>query len=326
MSTTWDVLGIGAVAVDDLVYVAGYPPADTKVPILQELREGGGLAGTALVTVARLGGTAAYLGVLGTDDLSTFTLAELGEAGVDCSQVVTKAQARPIHSVIVVDRSNGQRTLFYSLEGVTAPDPARITASVIRQARVLFVDSTVTGVGRHAALLAREAGVPVVADLEDPNAASVMELAAEVDHLIVGVTFAGQVTGASSPEQMVRALWHPGASACVVTAGGQGCWFMSHETGRDVIHHPAPRVEVVDTNGCGDVFHGAYAASIARGASVARAVAVATVTAAQKATQRGGRQGIPNRETVERILANPDIQANSVALGDALDPLGGGAA
>lgn len=302
MSVSWDVLGLGAVAVDDLVYVDGHPAPDTKTPIVEELREAGGLAGTALATVTRLGGTAAYLGVLGDDELSTFTVTELERAGVDCSPLLRRAGARPIHSVILIDRRTGLRTLLYNVAGVTPPDPAAITADLVSQARVLFVDSTVVAAARRAAELARRAGVPVVADLEDAAADGVADLAGVVDHLIVGTTFAAGMTGARDPAEMVRALWRPGATACVVTAGDAGCWYMARETGGVVVHHPARLVPVVDTNGCGDVFHGAYAAGIASGESVARSVALATVAASEKATRRGGRQGIPDRATVDRLL------------------------
>jgi sulfofructose kinase len=304
LSFTWDVLGLGAVAVDDLVYVDGHPAPDTKAPIVEELREAGGLAGTALVTVARLGGCAAYLGVLGDDELSRFTISELEGAGVDCALVERRTGARPIHSVIIVDRASGQRTLLYSLAGVVPPDPARITDDIVGRARVLFVDSTVIQVALRAAELAHRAGVPVVADLEDADADGVRDLAQTVDHLIVGTDFASRLTGESSPERMVRALWRPGSSACVVTAGDRGCWYVAPGT-RGVAHEPARQVTAVDTNGCGDVFHGAYAACIARGERVERAVAVATIAAAGKATTRGGRRGIPDWETVQRLLVDP---------------------
>ena len=299
---TWDVLGVGAVAVDDLAYIDGHPLPDSKMPIVDEIREGGGLAGTALVTVTRLGGTAAYLGVLGLDELSTFSLDELERAGVDCTLVQRRAEARPIHSIILVDRGMGIRTLLYNLAGVTPPDPAAITADIVSRARVVFVDSTVVRAAERAVDLAHQAGVPVVGDLEDPAAEGVTDLAWSIDHLVVGSTFASSMTGLSDPAEMVRALWRPGAAARVVTVGDEGCWFMARETGGTVIHHPARRVPVVDTNGCGDVFHGAYAACIAKGDSVARAVAVATVAASEKASRRGGRQGIPDLASIDRIL------------------------
>ncbi len=306
MNPTWDVLGLGAVAVDDLVYVDGYPPPDTKVPIVEERREGGGLAGTALVTVARLGGRAAFLGVLGDDGLSRFAITEMEREGVDCSLVRRRADARPIHSVIIVDRQTGQRTLLYSHAGVVDVKPADITAEAVGACRVLLVDSTVAIAAHRAVDLAHRAGVPVVADLEHPDGAGVPELVQEVDHLIVGLDFARGLTGARKPEEMLHALWRPSQTACVVTAGDQGCWYLARETGGAVQHRPACRVDVVDTNGCGDVFHGAYAARIARGDSVASAIAVATVTAGAKATQPGGRLGIPDWPTVSGLLHAAD--------------------
>jgi sulfofructose kinase len=85
-----------------------------------------------------------------------------------------------------------------------------------------------------------------------------------------------------------------------VTAGAQGCWYS--ERGGAVNHFPAFQVNAVDTNGCGDVFHGAYAACIAQGESVAQAIQVATAAAGIKATQPGGRAGIPNREALDQFL------------------------
>ena len=96
------------------------------------------------------------------------------------------------------------------------------------------------------------------------------------------------------------ALARPNRACCAVTAGAQGCWYSEH--GGRVRHFPAFRVPVVDTTGCGDVFHGAYAASIARGDGIDRAIQVATATAGLKASQPGGRAGIPDRVAVERFL------------------------
>ena len=64
-----DVLGLGAVAVDDLIFVEAYPPADAKARVLRLERHCGGLAATALVAAALLGAHCAYAGVMGEDEL-----------------------------------------------------------------------------------------------------------------------------------------------------------------------------------------------------------------------------------------------------------------
>ncbi len=65
-------------------------------------------------------------------------------------------------------------------------------------------------------------------------------------------------------------------------------------------HQPAFEVNVVDTTGCGDVFHGAYCALLAQGADLATRVRLASRAAALKATQPGGQAGAP---TLAELLA-----------------------
>ncbi len=64
-SSTFDILGLGCTAVDDLLYVEHYPAADSKVRIRRQERQGGGLTGTALVAAARMGARCQYAGGLG---------------------------------------------------------------------------------------------------------------------------------------------------------------------------------------------------------------------------------------------------------------------
>ena len=297
MAATWDILGFGAVAVDDLLYLDAYPAPGSKVQVREERREGGGLIGTALVAAARLGAAAAYAGVLGDDELSRFSLAELEGAGVDCRLVQRRPDARPLHSVILVDRRTGERTVLSSRAGVVPPPPELAPAEVIAACRVLLVDHTSAACALAVAPLVRRLGVPVVADLERVTP-EVLALLPLVDHLVVGERFAAQVTGETEPAAMVRRLLRPDRAAVVVTAGERGCWYAG--PGDEVRHRPALRVAAVDTTGCGDVFHGAYAAMLARGEGVARAVAVATVAAGLKATRPGGRSGIPDWGMVQR--------------------------
>ena len=296
----WDILGIGVVAVDDFYYVEHYPTPDTKLPARDEQRQGGGLTATAMVAAARLGCRTAFLAVLGEDEMSEFTIRELEQQGVDCSSVIRRDGARPFHSIIIVDDSNGHRTIIYTGKGVIPTAPEDISAELIANCRLLFVDHNFAAAAIRAADIAHTLGVPVVADAEAADDPLVLQLMDKVDHLIVSYELATRVTGLTAPEATVEALAHRQKACVAVTHGDRGCWYS--EAGGPVHHLPAFEVEVVDTTGCGDVFHGAYAAALSRNSSVEDAIRLASATAALKATRPGGRAGIPDLVTVQQFL------------------------
>jgi sulfofructose kinase len=304
MNKRWDIIGIGVVAVDDLLYLDHFPQPNEKMTVKMKQRQGGGLTGTALVAAARQGAKAAYCGRLGNDDLSVYSLQELEHEGVDTSPTQFCVGNKPSHSTILVDMSCGSRAILSDIKGVQEPDCFLITEDLIGSCRVLFIDYLSHQAGLQAASLAHAHGIPVVADLELaslPEADSFLTL---VDHLIIGIDFAGAVTQKQNVEDMVREIANPQRAACVVTAGANGCWYS--EYGGEVHHFPAYKVNVIDTTGCGDVFHGVYAAALARGETVSRAVQVASASAALKATRPGGREGIPNLASVEAFMESYD--------------------
>lgn len=70
--------------------------------------------------------------------------------------------------------------------------------------------------------------------------------------------------------------------------------------GDEQFHTPAFAVEVLDTTGAGDVFHGAYLVGLLQGWDLRLTAQFATATAALKCTKLGGRRGIPDfAETVD---------------------------
>lgn len=288
-----DVLGLGAVALDDLVYVDTYPPCDAKAPVLSRRRQFGGLTGTALVTVSRLGGRSAYAGVLGDDELSAAVIAGLSQEGVDLSFLVRRAHSRPIHSTIVVSQQ-ATRNIFFDTAGVVGADQDLPDPAVIRRSRVLLVDNFgVPGMIR-AARIARDAGIPVVGDFESDDTTEIAGLLPLVDHLILSSGFAERFTRTSDVATMVERLWGPGRRVVIVTFGAGGIWHRSSEGGTNIRFQPAFPVKAVDSTGCGDVFHGAYAFALARGLDTASCLRVAAAAAALKATRPGGQTGIPD--------------------------------
>ena len=117
MVECFDILGLGCTAVDDLIYVENYPAADSKVRVRRRERQGGGLTGTALVAAARMGARCQYAGGLGSDELSRFIERRLQEEGIGLEHLDRRDDARPVHSVIVVDESRHTRTIFFDSDG-----------------------------------------------------------------------------------------------------------------------------------------------------------------------------------------------------------------
>jgi sugar/nucleoside kinase (ribokinase family) len=301
MKKLFDVLGLGVTAVDDILYVPAYPPPDGKVEVRRRERHCGGLCATALVAAARLGARGAFAGTLGFDDDSRFVLETLMREGVNIRHAVRRAEAGPVRSVIVVDETRRTRNIFYETSRARGADSKRPPTDVIRSARVLLVDRFgIPGMIR-AARIARAAGIPVVADFESSQLPRFQKLLALADHLIVSESFARQLTGAKHPDRAAAKLWRPDRSVVVITSGARGCWFLEARSKR-AAHLPAVRVKAIDTTGCGDVFHGAYAAALARGLAVEDRLRLAAAAAALKATQHGGQAGIPALDEVQRVL------------------------
>jgi sulfofructose kinase len=297
-----DLLGLGAVAVDDLIYVDGFPPPDAKTPVLRSERQCGGLTATALVAASRLGSKCAYAGVLGRDELSTFVIERMRQEGIDLAYLLQREEARPVHSFIVVDEKRQTRNIFPNSLKTVGADDHWPEEEVIQSARVLLVDHIGVNGMLRATRVARRARIPVVGDFErvsGPEFAALLEL---VDHLILSQAFAQKLTAKAGPVDALKALWSQERQALVITCGREGCWYLDGADPEKPIHQPAYAVEAIDTTGCGDVFHGAYASALARGLELEERIRIASAAAALKATQPGGQAGTPDREKLERFM------------------------
>ena len=301
MSPKFDILGLGCTAVDELLFVAAYPSADGKARVQRRERHCGGLTATALIAAARLGGKCAFAGVLGEDEQSRFVLECLKRENVRITHVVRRPDARPIQSTVVVNERRKTRAIFFDTNHVYGADPNAPTEKMIRSTRVLLVDSFgIKGMIR-AAGIARAAGIPVVADFESSDLPGFSKLLGLVDHLILSAGFACKLTGAKHPAEAARRLWTKDRQAVIVTRGAKGCYYLA--SGDDTPKSmPAFKIKALNTTGCGDVFHGAYALALARNLELKGRIRFASAAAACKATQHNGQDGFPTLKIVNRLL------------------------
>ncbi len=302
MRKLFDVLGIGTVSVDDSIVVENYPVADAKVRVQQCERQLGGLTAIALLAAARLGGKVAYAGVLGRDDLSLYAIRELEKEKINLRHLHRRENNPPVHSFIVVDSSQHTRNVF-SHRAIPYRMPVNWPPrELIAATRVLYVDHSDLKAMIRVAKIARKVGIPVVADLERNSGPEFEELLGLIDHLILPRKLALQLSGETEPEKVLRKLWSRQHTFLAVTFGTEGCWFIDAAEPGKIRHQPIYKVEVLDTTGCGDVFHGAYAWALSQGLPSLERIQTATVAAALQATRLGAQAGVPTLPELKRFL------------------------
>jgi sulfofructose kinase len=92
----------------------------------------------------------------------------------------------------------------------------------------------------------------------------------------------------------------------VVTCGAEGCWAAEGPHPGSLRRCPAFAVAAVDTTGCGDFFHGAYAAALSWGVGLDERLRLASAAAALKAARTGGQAGIPTRPEIPALAGVPE--------------------
>lgn len=295
-----DVIGIGFATVDLLARVPRLPRADEVFRVLDVSIQGGGPVATALVTVARLGGSAGYIGAVGADDWGRFILADFERNGVDISLTRVDAAGSSTMSIILVDAATGARSILYDPGRTAGITFGEAEAAAVRSAAILHLDGWNLATAIAAAHGAREAGVLVSFDGGAGEAWNEVDaLVPLVDVLVVARHFAARFTGEGDPAAAGPALLRAGAREVIITDGANGCWYWD---AAGSLRQPAFEVSVVDTTGAGDVFHGAYTYALLQGWGPAQRLKFASATAALKCTQPGGRLGIPTTGQVLDFL------------------------
>lgn len=289
----FDVLGLGGAALDLLGIVRYYPQPGEKTELTAFEEQGGGQAGTAMVAVARLGGRAAVVGTNGDDDAGGKIQRGFLEEGVDASHLQTDPGSRSHIAFCFILEESGDRAIFFDRGNKRRLEPPDLDRAFMTDCGCLLFDTHHWKAAGTAATWAREAGIPVVTDLERPTPENENLLRLGTHH-IMPEHYVLEYTGESDPEAAAAKLlgeFQP--EVLVVTRGARGSVAYC---GGERLTQPAYPVEpVVDTTGAGDVFHGAFAYGLTLGYDLATNLEFAALVAALKCRALGGRAGIPRK-------------------------------
>jgi sulfofructose kinase len=291
------VLCIGISVLDHVFQLDAMPTRAEKYRSHAMATVGGGIAANAAVAIARQGGRAHLITRLGDDALGRSILDDIAAEGVDARLSRRFPGFRSQLSCILVDRAGERMIVSYS--DPEMPDgtewlPRQLPAGI----DAVLGDTRWEAGARHVMGLARAAGKPAIMDIDrKPQDVGLID---SCSHAALSAQAANEMTGTADIAAALRQLMQRHPVWLAITDGPNGVWWSD---GDRVQHTPAFAVDVKDTLGAGDTWHGAFALGLAEGMVEADAVRYASAVAALKCTTFGGRAGIPSRAAVAAFLA-----------------------
>ena len=289
---------VGIAVMDRIYYVEGLPTEGGKYVAKRYTEVGGGPAATAAVAAAKLGAKVDFIGRVGDDDTGNSLLAELESLGVNTRYTRRYLGAKSSQSAIMVD-AKGERIIVNYPSPDLLHDADWLNEIDFTQWDVVLADVRWHEGARQAFTLARRAGVMTVLD-GDVTPQDISELVALSDHAAFSEPGLARLTGINDSEAGLKQAKTLTNGHVYVTRGSEGCDWIKNNT---LQHQSGFKVDVVDTTGAGDVFHGALAFSLAGGDAPEEAVRFASGVAALKCTRPGGRAGIPDCDQTRSFLS-----------------------
>src|SRR5215467_5847714 len=245
-----DLVGVGLNATDTVIPLPHFPARGSKVEFGVAKVLPGGQTASTVVACQQWGLSTRYVGKIGDDSAADLHRGEFTRLGVE-AHLLTVPSCASQQSFILVD-DEGERTVLHRHDEALALHPYDLKREWIVNARALHVDGWDTEAATLAATWAHEAGVPVIADLDElyPGVERLLE---KVDYAIVSRDFPTRLTGEADLEGALRHMhsrFEPILTAATLGHDGVLAW-----DGSRFHHTPAYRVPVADTTGAGDIFH-----------------------------------------------------------------------
>ena len=303
----FDYIGIGFCSNDHLA-VLPFIPMDTKVRMLSHRIMGGGPAANSTAGAASLGLSAAFVGTVGDDADGDMILRDFRTQGVDTSMVKVRPGATSAIAYLWIEEKTGNRSCAWTREGLDELTADEINPEAIAAAKILHVDGHNAAGAIAAAKVAREAGVLVNYDA-GTHRDGMEDLLGLADLMICSEEFILKLTGLKDAEEAVRQVWAKyRPKVCGATMGVRGSMAFN---GKEFVRCPAFKVEkVVDTTGCGDLFHTGFAIRYLETQDLMECQRFGAAVSAIKCRGLSGRPpSAPTRAEVEDFLrAGHDVQ------------------
>lgn len=304
----YDVVGVGHSCLDRVCTVENYPREDESTHITSIDIQGGGAVATALVALSRLGKKTAFIGNIGSDYVSAEIKSLFESDGVDTSYMVEREDSFGLESFVMVNPENGSRTKFPERDVNPPLKWDERLEDAIASASILHLDGTNWTNAMNAAKIAHERGTLVSLDgcsMQLDNEKN-KALARQADILIMNKKYPLRVSEKASYEEALLEMSTWGPKIVMCTLGEKGS--MAVIDGKIRTFGTFTPKCVVDTTGCGDVFHGSFLTAYLDGMDTEDAILFASASSALKCEEKGGRKGIRTKGEVLDYLGKNCIK------------------
>lgn len=281
-------------------------PGETVAGGALQLLPGGKSANQA-AAAARLGGRVSLVGAIGRDAYGEMLIESLERSGVDVTDLQVRDDASTGTAMIAVDE-RGENFIIVSsgANGLVDASVVDATADAVAGAEVLGLSFEVPiEASIRASEIARAHGTRVVLN-PSPFAQPPGELLRNVDVLVLNEHELRELTpelGDAPLQAHARTLGERGVASVVVTLGAQGAALLACDRFEPTVTRvAAPRVEAVDTTGCGDAFTGALLLGLADGQDLVESARTACAVGAIAATAVGAQSSYPFADELAAFL------------------------
>lgn len=298
-----EVICVG-IAYLDYVFEGDFDPYDSRTMFANDFNQyGGGMAATASVTVALLGGFSAFWGRLGNDETGLQVLDGLTRHGVQTEHVrlITGAQS-PVSSILIGADGVRRETVFSGRD--LDSDASWLPIGRIEDTSAILVDPRWPEAAMRVLQEAFDHRVPAVLDGTagpHPVTRELVELAGYVVFSKAGLE---QYTGRSDIPGALEAAAANTEARVGVTSGWDGFDWLDEDGSAQ---RAAPLdLPLIDTLGARDVFLGAFALALGERKGLDLAARFANAAAGLKCAKPGGRGAIPCRAEIWELLDAAD--------------------
>ncbi|MCK5811316.1 MAG: carbohydrate kinase family protein [Clostridiales bacterium] len=297
------IYGFGSATMDFRITTADYPDTYKSKLLAQKTSKlGGGAIANCLVQVARLGGKTCYLGKLGNDSIGKDIISSLKSEGISCKHIVVdKSVCSPFNVAVYQGekmRRKGGYLLPNSLLSITKKDIIKIT-SIMKKNDWVIVE--IGEIPLEKVLFfcqeAKKKHVHILLDVDlDPikqcmgDISLINDIFMIADILLPNIEALKSMYNIDDNKVLLERLFEQFNKPIVMTAGKKGAYYISEfEKYTNVL---ASKVEVIDTVGAGDAFHGGLLFGLANEWLLHEAIKLGVLCGGKNCTQFGAREGM----------------------------------